>query len=227
MSNNNNNNTPIQSRRPTQPSFTGPSLSPFPNSLRPSAFKIRPSYLTNNSNLTPREYSQSPVIYQPPPPPSSASSNYSNYNRGIGSSSNQLNRVLPASATFRKSNPFEVLSAPEFDNFVDDVTSRIKRALAGPSVSEQRKEVEYEEENTEQFEEEQLNEEMNDVFGEVKRVEEVKEVIDDVEDEGIYVEDDSMENEMLELEESYESKEDESESESDDDDDEVSAELQR
>lgn len=190
-------NTPNQTRRTTRPPLAGPSLSPFPNSLRPSAFKVRPSYLASVSNYSPRDYINSPLI---PYEPSQV---------GSPRSSSRSTRILPASATFSKPNPFEVLSAPAFDEFVDDVTSRIKKALAGPVKETNRLRVEG-------FE----DEEENDVFGEVKRVEETEEVRSSV-DELIVQPESEIEVQERVIEE------EEEDEESSDDDNEVSIILQR
>lgn len=191
-------NTPNQTRRTTQPPVSGPSLSPFPNSLRPSAFKVRPSYLGSTANYSPRDYTNSPLVAYQPSPAGSARSTRST-------------RILPNSATFSKPNPFEVLSAPAFDEFVDDVTSKIKRALAGPVRESTRLRDERVEER-----------EKIDVFGEVKRIEDTEEVGTSVEELILQDESENEEEERI-IEEDNE----EEDEESSDDDNEVSIILQR
>lgn len=86
-----------------QPPPNGPTLSPFlPPSLRPSSFNPSPSTTSSSYYILPN------------PTPVSA--------------------FIPilARGRARGRNPFEVLSAPVFDEFIDDVTTRIRNALLGP-----------------------------------------------------------------------------------------------
>lgn len=139
--------TPLPTRR-TQPPTTGPSLSPAcPPSLRPSAFRLRSSLLstprtsTSSSYYSPTSAKSFPSVYGGTP------------NGGVGS----------VAASFGRPNPFEILSAPAFEEFVDDITSSIKRALAGPPPVERRAVIAAEREVPDE-------EETMDVFGEIKGV---------------------------------------------------------
>ncbi|KAK4698240.1 hypothetical protein P7C70_g8043, partial [Phenoliferia sp. Uapishka_3] len=71
-------------------------------------------------------------------------------------------------------NPFEALSAPDFDNFVDGLTSTIRNALAGPPKAERR---------AIEPEREEVDESSQDVFGEVKELDFAPIVLSESEEE--------------------------------------------
>lgn len=140
------------SGRSRQPPRAGPSLaSPVPSSLRPSAFRPRASFAPTSQLGSPAGYAgtgyspelQTPTTAQRPRAP----------------------HPTPATATpggagaFRRPNPFDVLPSASFDSFVDDITTKIRSALAGPPKPERRVAVEQSPGVTSSEE---------DVFGEVK-----------------------------------------------------------
>lgn len=64
-------------------------------------------------------------------------------------------------------NAFTELSAPQFDSFVNDITKRIRDALAGPTLQQIQQQNESRAEETEEKEEEEGEHESEDVFGQV------------------------------------------------------------
>ncbi|KAL8284251.1 hypothetical protein RQP46_005000 [Phenoliferia psychrophenolica] len=150
--------------RASQPPVGGPSLaSPsVPASLRPSRFHPRASFLAQSHPYAPFP-SASPFAFSPSTatPPAAAHAGH------------RAPHPTPLSAFRRRtSNPFDVLSAPQFDSFVDGLTSSIRSALAGPPKPERRPAVEQRASpaptQLDELELERERDASEDVFGEVK-----------------------------------------------------------
>ncbi|GAA5904041.1 hypothetical protein JCM5296_002515 [Sporobolomyces johnsonii] len=213
--------------RATQAPLTNPSLpslstphrfSPYPTALRPSLFhsvpRARATALPSPSFATP----SSSAAYAPPHnTPSSAFPPARNSE--FGKSPHR------AAHKGKHGNPFDRLSAPEFDNFVDSLTSSIRSVLAGPVVEpasvrrrrereerarerevaqEERRRLAEERELQREREEAELEAKEEDVFGEVKRVGRLEDGIkgdeEERETEVVVIESDEEEEEEEQIE---------------------------